>query len=469
MSCTSAKRWRLLLAAACLVGLSPGCRVPPRPPNAPAPDHREEDPYEGWLFKKLTGKKSPESASSSATDARTGASPAGEQASSADSAGGVRQASSIEPVPGGDLRADRGTILPPAGAADPKPKSSDDNDGFDWSDLYPSTIFKNFQSAIGLGPDERLARAEYKEGESLYQQKKYAQAAKHFKTAADRWPDSPLEEDALFLLAECQFFTDQYSKALDTYGKLLKKHEYSRYMDKVVARQFAIGRYWERMDAYEPHWPITPNFVDKSRPLFDTWGNAVKAYENARLNDPTGPLADHAVMAAANANFLKGRYEDAAYNYDLLRKEYPKSEHLVAAHVLGMKSKLEMYQGPMYDSKALEDANRIAEQALLQFPDRLGAQKEHIIQAKNRIVEQMAEREWAMGQYYEKRGYYGAARYYYQALIDKYPQTHFGQLAKARLEEIRDKPAKPPNHFKWIDDLLPSSHNRAAAALPEGP
>lgn len=443
MSCQSASGWKVVVATVCLVGGLPGCHVPPLPPGAAPQTPTNADKEDGWLYRKLTSKDS-----------------AAPQASP----NGVRQASGIEPADG---LANRGTVLPPAGVADPKPKPSDDDGGFDWSNLYPTTIYKNMQSAVGLGPDEQIARAAYKEGETLYRQRKFTEAAKHFKTAADRWPDTPLEEDALFLLAECQFFTDQYSKALDTYGTLLKKHENSRYMDKAVARQFAIGRYWEQMDAYQPHWPVTPNFTDKTRPLFDTWGNAIKAYENARMSDPTGPVADHALMAAANANFVAGRYEDAAYNYDLLRHEYPKSQHIVQASVLGMRSKLEMYHGPMYDGKPLVEAEKIAEQTLTQFPERLGPEKDRIVQAKNQMVEGLAERDWAMGQYYDKRGYYGAARYYYQSVIKSHPQTHFAQLARSRLDEIKDKPARPPNYFKWIDDMLPSKNNKVISQSPQ--
>ena len=56
-----------------------------------------------------------------------------------------------------------------------------------------------------------------------------------------------------------------------------------------------------------------------------------------RLNDPTGPLADASLMALGNAYFRRGQYENAAYNYDLLSKEYPNSKYQVKAHVLGFR------------------------------------------------------------------------------------------------------------------------------------
>ena len=67
------------------------------------------------------------------------------------------------------------------------------------SDLAPENIYKNVKKAAGYGPDEKIARAAMQEGKALFRDKKYKEAAAKFATAADRWPDSPLEEDALFL------------------------------------------------------------------------------------------------------------------------------------------------------------------------------------------------------------------------------------------------------------------------------
>ena len=61
-----------------------------------------------------------------------------------------------------------------------------------------------------------------------------------------------------------------------------------------------------------------------------------------------------------------------------------------------------------------------------------------------------AEREWAMGQYYDRKKYYGAARQYYKFLVDNYPRTPYADQARTRLEQIRNEPDTPPNRFKWL-------------------
>ena len=344
------------------------------------------------------------------------------------------------------------TSLTPPSAKKQQPK------GFDLSELAPENVYKRLKTAAGFGPDETIARLNLQEGEVLFRQGKYAEAIAKFKTAAARWPDSTIEEDALFLLAESYFFTDKYPRAEDTYARLLKKYDNTRYLDTVVARLFAIGRYWEQYYREHPEWVIKPNLFDRSRPWFDTFGNAISAYEKVRLHDPIGPLADDAVMATANAYFVKGEYENAAYHYRLLRKEYPNSQFQVPAHVLGLQAVIRVYQGEHYDGDPLQEAEEIVQQALTQFGNQLGEEKARMQQAAAAIKEMKARRDWAMGQYYEQKKYYGAARTYYQNLIDNYPHTQQAALARRRLEEIADKPDVPPNRFKWLTSLFPADY-----------
>jgi TolA-binding protein len=436
----SANRLRIAIIAVALLGVVSGCRsVPPLPESARARGYTSDTPEDGWLYRKLTGQDA----------ARPQAEPSS----------GVTRTSAEEPIPGQDSPSTKEPILRPdvpAGSGYAAQGIEKSDDGFDLDDLAPEKVYKKLKTAVGYGPNEGIARALYQEGQDLYKQEKYAEAAKKFASAADRWPDSPLEEDSLFWLGESHFFADHYPKANDAYGQLLKKYDYTRHLDRVIVHLFAIGRYWEQLAASDPYWQPPINFTDSSRPLFDTFGYGVKAYETIRLHDPTGPLADDSIMATANAYFVRGRFEEAAYHYDLIRKEYPKSEFQIKAHLLGMKSNIKMYQGSMYEGKPLKDAGEIAEQALVQFGRELGDERKLVIDTKNRVTEDLAMRDWSIGQYYDKKAYYGAARYYYQAILDEYPRTTVARMAEQRLNEIRDLPAEPPNHFKWLTDVLSS-------------
>ncbi len=332
--------------------------------------------------------------------------------------------------------------------------------------MAPKKAAQNFKKLIGQGPNEAVARQALAEGDALFRQKQFAAAAKKFSVAYKRWPDSPLEEEALFKAAESRFFADHYAKADDAYGLLTKKYPSTQYLSQVVIRRFAVGRYWEQYDRANPHWPVTPNFVDKTRPRFDTAGHALKVYERIRLEDPTGPLADDSIMATANAHFVKGRWDDADYHYMLVRTEYPKSDFQYQAHLLGLRCKLLKYQGSDYDGTPLDEAEELATQLLTQFPQELGQERERVVQVRAGINAQRAKREWDMAEYYAKGEYNRASRHFYEKIVKEYPETQLAQESRTRLDLIKSEPDNPENSFQWLVDLFPES-KREGPVLPK--
>ncbi len=332
--------------------------------------------------------------------------------------------------------------------------TSDENNEWDWSHLAPDYTWKVVKEEFGFGPDHRLAKEAYDRGQALYNDKKYDDAAKEFYTASWRWPDSTMEEDAMFLMGESYFFGDHYGDAQDSFVNLLKAHNNTRYLDKVVERLFAIATYWEQLDLNTHHWPVTPNATDKTQPWFDTFGNAMACYEAVWLNDPTGPYADAALFRVANAHFRRGEWEEAADRYDTLRKNHPKSKYQKDAHLLELQAKINIYQGAKYSIVPLNDAQEIADQTLKQFPGQLGDEERRVREVRAKLFEQRAEREWVMAQYYDNKSEFRAAREYYKVLLEKYPRTSFGEKARIRIQQIQNEPDEPPDHFSWLTGLF---------------
>jgi len=327
-----------------------------------------------------------------------------------------------------------------------------------WADsLDPFTAASNVKKKFSTQPDAALAKERFQQAEALFLEKQYGPAQAKYAEVRKLAPDSGLEEDSMLMEAESWFFQDKYVNASEGYDELIKKYPSSRYVDKAIQRQFAIARYWQQHAKAEPHWPTTPNFFNKSRPWFDTYGNALRVYENIRLNDPTGPLADDAIMSVANAHFLAGRYEDADYNYTLLRKEYPESEHQFQAHLLGLQCKLRRYQGPDYDGTPLDEADKLADQLLKQFPDRIHEERERIEQIRQQVAREIAVRDYSMAKYYEKTRYYGAAKFYYREIVEKYPATKLAEESRNRIAELEKERDVPEQTAQWLVNLFPDS------------
>lgn len=325
------------------------------------------------------------------------------------------------------------------------------------TDKYsPGKLGKGIKKAFGRGPNELLAKRKFEEGEALFKEKKYKEAAKCFSVTVDRWPDSALEEDALYMLAESYFFDDRYPKANDSYERLLKKYENTRYLTDISPRLFAIARYWDLAARRESHW--YPNLTDKTRPALDATGYAVKAYSSVHSHDPNGPLADDAKMAIGNSYFLRNRYEEASMEYEVVRKMHANSDHIKEAHLLGIRAKLRSYLGPQYEVKPLDDANQLIETTITQFPyEMLGDERERLYATKQLIRQEKAQREFQSGEYYYKIKYYRAARYYYLQTIREYADTPFAKMAEDRLEETKNYPPVPYDYFGWLKKLVPES------------
>src|SRR6516165_2133995 len=68
-----------------------------------------------------------------------------------------------------------------------------------WERLAPENWGKEFKKAVGLGPNKPIAEQAFEEGVKQYKAANFDAARKQFAKAADRWPDSALEEDATFM------------------------------------------------------------------------------------------------------------------------------------------------------------------------------------------------------------------------------------------------------------------------------
>lgn len=318
--------------------------------------------------------------------------------------------------------------------------------------LDPKNAVDKVKAAFGQGPNERRAKELSTEADDLFRKKEYGDAAEKYEQAAKRWPGTNLAEDALFMQGESHFFAEKYPAAIDAYQTLIKQYPSTRHLDNVMRRQFDVANYWQKTYLAKPRWPLTPNLTDKTQEWFDTIGHAIRVYEHIRLNDPTGPLADDALMATATAYFLRGRYDDADYHFGLLRREYPSSDFQYQAHLLGLQCKLKRYQGPDYDGTVLVEADKIAEQLLKQFPTELSKnnERQRVNKLRQELAAQQALRQWTKAKYYEGRNQYGAARSYWNKILDKYPDTKLAHEAKAKLAKTQEEPDRPAVKAAWL-------------------
>ena len=330
--------------------------------------------------------------------------------------------------------------------------------------LDPRNVANNIKKLTGRAPDANLAEGLFGQAEEKYRQALaaagdqrkalFAEAGDAYVQAAARWPESALEQNALFMSGECYFFADRYPQANTQFELLLKKYPNARQLDTVEARRFAMAQYWLGTNRSNPQSFFTVNISDQTRPWRDSFGNAVRVFDKIRIDDPTGRLADDATLAAANAYFVKGDYVRADEFYTDLRKTFPSSEHQFEAHFLGLQCKLKTYPGPAYDGAALNEAERLIETIRKQFPQESDTEREYLTRAWREVRYKKAEREWVLAQYYDRRREYGGARFHYNAIVKDFDDTPFAEQARERIGAIAGEPNTPPQQLSWLVDLV---------------
>jgi outer membrane protein assembly factor BamD (BamD/ComL family) len=335
-------------------------------------------------------------------------------------------------------------------------------------DFQPRNFMTTMRVMTAVKDDQDAAQKKLQEGRELFQQASqmhetndraaatplFQQAANCFREAAARWPNSSLEEDALFMQGEAFFFADEYVLANRAYESLITEFSGTSYLDQAEARRFAIAQYWLKVADAKPaaNWI---NVGSKMLPAMNLAGEARRILHRIRLDDPTGKLADDATMALGSAFFRAGQYQEAADAFDDLRKSYPASPHQFNAHLFELKSVLQTYAGPEYDSEPLAKADQLLKAMVKLFPTEVEQQKEYLASEGARVRNMLAEREYQLGKYYEARGENRAAEVYYAAVADAYKDTSLSQTASERAAEVAKKEPEPVQKVAWFVDLFP--------------
>ena len=346
-------------------------------------------------------------------------------------------------------------------------KKTPDQKPLSLNDFAPENLSKTTKRLTGYGPNREAAKALYQEAEDLFRKASEQQgeertasflaAAGKFNEAAERLPDSALQQDALYMAGDSFFFADAYSQANDAYEKLVKAYPNNRYLDVVDQRRFTIAKYWiQRYDASPESWWAV-NVSDRARPWRDTRGHALRVFDKIRLDDPTGRLADDATLAAGNERFAKGEFIKADDFYADLRKNYPTSEHQFTAHFLGLKAKLLTYRGADYSGKSLDESEKLIKQMRRQFPRDSAAEREFLDRSWAEVRYKKAERDWNRAAYHDARAEYRAAALHYGVVAHDYSDTPFGARAEARLKEVERFAPVPAQQLPWLVGLFPEA------------
>jgi len=237
----------------------------------------------------------------------------------------------------------------------------------------------------------------FMEAEMLYAARKWAKAVRKYDEFIEAWPQSPLYESAL---------EREYAIATAFLGGEKRK------VLKVL-----------KLSAYEEGVKIMRRIADRA-------GDA--------------PIARRALIAVASSCEKRGRFfvtdpdkTDAYETWAEISSRWPTGE-IGQQALLGMAHSLHSaYRSHKYDSVGLESARKYYEDFKARYPQL--AQEYDIDADITMINEQLAYKQFAIGQYYERVENKQAANLYYQLVVDDWPGTAAAEAAVAKLKTADTK------------------------------
>jgi len=226
-----------------------------------------------------------------------------------------------------------------------------------------------------------------------------------------------------FVEAEMLFCEGKMVKAVRGYDKFLAEFPESELYEAALDRQFNIGT------AFLVGQKIRVLGVFKMR------GYAEGERIMDRISDRAGdlPIGIKAALSVARSLEGRGKFDEAYLKWSQIQSQWPTGQFGREA-LLGMaRCKHAAYRGPKYDGSNLVSAKSYYESFKLRYPE--DAQELGVGKILEQINEQLAYREFSIGQYYQRVGEMQSANLCYQMVIDNWPMS----IAAKRVKENMNK------------------------------
>jgi outer membrane protein assembly factor BamD (BamD/ComL family) len=147
---------------------------------------------------------------------------------------------------------------------------------------------------------------------------------------------------------------------------------------------------------------------------------------------PESRLGELAVKAKADHLFKTGEHALAEIEYARLLRDYPRSRYHQFALGRSAESALASFAGVEYDEAALIEAEERFNDYRVRY--RAAADRDGVGLILDGIRQRRAEKEFLIGQYYERTDHLGSAIFYYQAVRRNWPESIAASKAASRLE-----------------------------------
>jgi len=183
----------------------------------------------------------------------------------------------------------------------------------------------------------------------------------------------------------------------------------------------------------------------------EDWLDAIRIFEEVRIQAPTSSLAAEATYFGAMARFQQEMYSGAAVDFRSVRRNYPNSAFASRAQYMVGESYYQLSPRPELDQSYTTLAFGEYQAFLRDFPK---APQGLLDSAQHRLTEirnKMSEKYYLSARLYDKLDDPKSALVYYNRILELYYDTPRAAEAQLRVAEINADRNKPDEVRKALD------------------
>jgi len=159
---------------------------------------------------------------------------------------------------------------------------------------------------------------------------------------------------------------------------------------------------------------------------------ADKIMDEISVDHPNSRMAEMAIKAKGDHLVQIGEHSIAEIEYSRLVRDYPQSRYRQFATARVAEAALSSFAGIEYDEAALIEAEERYKDYHSSYRD--AAERDGVGAILDTIHESRAEKEFRIGQYYERTDHLGTAVFYYKNVVAHFADTIASNEARERLE-----------------------------------
>ncbi|MBI1826855.1 MAG: hypothetical protein HYR83_10780 [Planctomycetes bacterium] len=254
--------------------------------------------------------------------------------------------------------------------------------------------------------------------------KQYSRALREARVfKKDPGHDHPLYPQVILLEAEAQIGLKEFDKAHALCQAFLNEFGGMDLTDEALRLEFVIADAFYR-GAKHKIWGglIRVSGVDIADKIMD----------EISVDHPSSRMAEMAIKAKGDHLVQTGEHSIAEVEYSRLVRDYPKSRYRQFATARVAEAALSSFAGVEYDEAALIEAEERYKDYRSNY--REAAERDGVGSILDMVHESRAEKEFRIGEYYERTDHVGTAVYYYANIRTQFAGTIAAGKATERLE-----------------------------------